>query len=60
MAANPEYTRILREELEETIQAEGWSKDTVGKLYMMDSLIKETLRYYSVSNGQNCRSFYLI
>ena len=51
VAGNPEYAQVLREEVEKLVRTEGWTKDTIGKLHRMDSLMKECLRLYSVSNG---------
>ncbi|KAM6492346.1 Cytochrome P450 [Amanita muscaria] len=44
LASRPEYVQPMREEIEATIQQEGWSKTSLGKLRKVDSFIKETLR----------------
>ncbi|KAJ7278114.1 cytochrome P450 [Mycena rebaudengoi] len=49
LAANPEYTAALREEIESVINVEGWTKAGMGKLTKVDSFLKETNRLASFS-----------
>ncbi|KIL61860.1 hypothetical protein M378DRAFT_13203 [Amanita muscaria Koide BX008] len=44
LATRPEYVQPMRNEIEEVIRQEGWSKISVGKMKKVDSFIKETLR----------------
>ncbi|KAM6491441.1 Cytochrome P450 [Amanita muscaria] len=44
LATRPEYVQPMRDEIEEVIRQEGWSKISVGKMKKVDSFIKETLR----------------
>ncbi|KAF4621783.1 hypothetical protein D9613_012093 [Agrocybe pediades] len=44
LAAHPEYIAPLREEVENVIQAEGWTKLSMGKMRKVDSFIKESQR----------------
>ncbi|KIL63125.1 hypothetical protein M378DRAFT_164814 [Amanita muscaria Koide BX008] len=44
LATRPEYAEPLRDEIEAVIKEDGWSKDSVSKLWKMDGFIKECLR----------------
>lgn len=59
IAANPEYAKILREEAEEIISNEGWSKESLGMMHKLDSFMKECQRMYSVASGEHSFSFRL-
>ena len=45
LAASPEYQQPIREEAEALISEEGWTKATMGKLWKLDSFLKESHRY---------------
>jgi hypothetical protein len=47
LAAFPEYVKPLREEVEEIIQREGWTKAGVDQMYKIDSFIKESQRLHT-------------
>ncbi|KAK7058652.1 hypothetical protein VNI00_002288 [Paramarasmius palmivorus] len=47
LAPRPELVKLLRDEVEPVIQADGWTKAAMGKLRMMDSFLKETQRVSS-------------
>lgn len=47
MAANPEYVKILRQDVESVTSAEGWSKESFEKMHKVDSFLKECQRFYS-------------
>ncbi|EGN99661.1 hypothetical protein SERLA73DRAFT_159877 [Serpula lacrymans var. lacrymans S7.3] len=49
LAANPQYVEPLREEVEATIEEEGWSKNAIAKMRKVDSFLKETLRFEGLS-----------
>ena len=49
LASSPEYIQPLREEVQTLIAEEGWSKATMGKLWKMDSFLKESLRYNGIA-----------
>ncbi|KAF8662095.1 hypothetical protein AX16_001205 [Volvariella volvacea WC 439] len=49
LAAYPEYLEPLREEAEEMIEAEGWSKAAVSNLRKMDSFLRESMRVSGVT-----------
>lgn len=44
LATRPEYVQPMRDEVEEVIKQEGWTKSAVHKLVKLDSFIKETMR----------------
>ncbi|OSC97933.1 cytochrome P450 [Trametes coccinea BRFM310] len=44
LAANPQYIQPLREEVERIIAEEGWTKTSLGKMYKVDSFLKESMR----------------
>ena len=49
LAEKPELVAALREEIETAIAADGWTAPALGKMWKLDSLLRETLRYYGVS-----------
>ena len=49
LAASPECQQPLREEVEALVSAEGWSKAAMGKMWKLDSFMKESQRYNGVS-----------
>ncbi|KAF8735505.1 hypothetical protein AX14_001941 [Amanita brunnescens Koide BX004] len=44
LATRPEYVQPLREEIEAVINKEGWTKLSVGKMWKLDSFLKESQR----------------
>ena len=44
LAAHPEYVAPMREEVEAIIEAEGWTKASIGKMHKVDSFVKESQR----------------
>ena len=52
LAAHPEWFVPLREEVEPIITTEGWTKAALGKMWKLDSLLKESQRF----NGFNLRT----
>ncbi|PCH34176.1 cytochrome P450 [Wolfiporia cocos MD-104 SS10] len=44
LAANPEYIQPLREEVEAVTKEYGWTKAAVGKMYKLDSFMRESQR----------------
>ena len=46
LASSPEYLHPLREEADEVIQREGWTKAAVDRMPKMDSFIKESQRLH--------------
>ncbi|KAI0071400.1 cytochrome P450 [Panus rudis PR-1116 ss-1] len=51
LAANAEYARILREEIEEIVAQEGWSKDSIQRMRHLDSFLKESQRYHGLATA---------
>ncbi|KZT08801.1 cytochrome P450 [Laetiporus sulphureus 93-53] len=52
LAANPEHIHPLREEVESFIKTEGWTKIALGKMWKLDSFMRESQRM----NGIGCIS----
>ncbi len=48
LAAYPQYIRPLREEVEAVIAVEGWTKAALGKMWKVDSFLKESQRYNGI------------
>ncbi|KAF8959647.1 cytochrome P450 [Flammula alnicola] len=46
----PEYIQALREEVEEVVKEEGWSKAGLDKMHKIDSFIKESQRLHPIAN----------
>ncbi|GAW00139.1 cytochrome p450 [Lentinula edodes] len=44
LAANPHLAQPLREEIESTVAEFGWTKAAMGKMWKLDSFLKETTR----------------
>ncbi|KZT70598.1 cytochrome P450 [Daedalea quercina L-15889] len=49
LAANPEYVQPLREEIESVIKEDGWTKVSTGRMWKLDSFLKESQRMNGVS-----------
>ena len=49
LAANPEWIDVLRAEAEPVIAAEGLTKASIGKLWKLDSIMREALRYDGIT-----------
>ncbi|KZV74005.1 cytochrome P450 [Peniophora sp. CONT] len=45
LAGHPEWQKELRDEVEEVVRAEGWSKAAMGKMRKIDSFFREQQRY---------------
>jgi len=50
LAAFPEYMQPLREEVEEVVRSEGWTKAGLDRMHKIDSFIKESQRLHPLSN----------
>jgi cytochrome P450 len=48
LAAFPQYMQPLREEVEEAVISEGWTKAGLDQMHKLDSFIKESLRLHSI------------
>lgn len=51
LAAYPHYIAALREEVESVISEEGLNKESLDKMFKLDSFIKETLRLHGPIEG---------
>ena len=40
------YLDPIRKEIEEIVEAEGWSKESMAKMVKLDAFLRETLRVY--------------
>lgn len=49
LAANPEFIGPLREEMERVIAAEGWTKTAMGRMWRLDSFLRESQRVNSIN-----------
>lgn len=45
LATKPEYIQPMREEIEALIENQGWTKNTVTKMYKVDSFLRESQRF---------------
>ncbi|KAF8153783.1 cytochrome P450 [Crassisporium funariophilum] len=50
LAAFPEYMQPLRDEVEEVIKREGWTKEGLDKMHKLDSFIKESQRLHPLGS----------
>ncbi|PPQ96349.1 hypothetical protein CVT26_005033 [Gymnopilus dilepis] len=48
LCLNPDDAKELREEVERVTQEEGWTKAALGKMYKMDSYLRESQRMHSI------------
>lgn len=51
LADHPEYIEPIREEIEEVIGEQGWTKAAMGKMWKLDSLLKEFQRHQGLGLG---------
>ncbi|CAL1709887.1 unnamed protein product [Somion occarium] len=49
LAANPQYVKPLRDEIESVLKEEGWSKNAMNKMRKLDSFIRESQRVHGIS-----------
>ena len=50
LATLPEYMQPLREEVEEVVKSEGWTKAGLDQMHKIDSFIRETQRLHSIGS----------
>ena len=48
LAEKPEFLALLREEIQTSISADGWTGAAMGNMWKLDSILRETLRYHGV------------
>ncbi|KAM5541320.1 hypothetical protein V8D89_004874 [Ganoderma adspersum] len=48
LAEHPELLAPLREEIETSISADGWTSAALANMWKLDSLLRETLRYHGI------------
>jgi len=51
LASELHYLPPLRQEIEEAIAEEGWTKNAMDRMHKLDSFIKETMRMRTISTG---------
>ncbi|KAI0741599.1 cytochrome P450 [Daedaleopsis nitida] len=49
LAANPEYIQPLRDEIAPIVAQEGWTKGSMGRMWKLDSFLRESQRVNGVS-----------
>jgi len=50
LAANPQYLEPLRQEVEEVVKKEGWTKAAIGQMRKVDSFLKESQRMNGIGS----------
>jgi len=50
LASNTEYAKILRQDIDNVVKAEGWTKASMEKMHKVDSFLKESQRMYSLGS----------
>lgn len=50
LAANPEFILPMREEVERIVKEEGWTKQAMQRMRMVDSFLKEAQRFYGLGS----------
>ena len=51
LATETEYIKPLRDEVDPIVSAEGWTRASIGKMWKLDSVIKESQRYDGINLG---------
>jgi Cytochrome P450 len=51
LLSNPEYIEPLRQEVEDVIAEEGWTKAGIDKMRKLDSFLRETQRIDTLATG---------
>ncbi|GJE97791.1 cytochrome P450 [Phanerochaete sordida] len=49
LAASPEFAAPLREEIEAVVAEDGWTKISMGKMWRLDSFLRESQRYNGIN-----------
>lgn len=52
LAAYPEYQQPIRDEIVEVLKAEGWTKQAFGKMWKLDSFMRESQRMFGISASE--------
>ncbi|KAH9897770.1 cytochrome P450 [Cubamyces lactineus] len=55
LAERPEYLKPLREEIKSVVAEEGWTKNAMGRMWKLDSFMKESQRYNGIGLGSLTR-----
>lgn len=53
IAASPEITAVLREEVERVVAEDGWTKSAMGKMRKLDSFLRESQRYNGINISES-------
>ena len=54
LAEHPELVAPLRDEIETCIAEDGWTGPALGNMWKLDSLLRESLRFYGVAIRKYC------
>ena len=52
LATFPEYMQPLREEVEEVVKSEGWTKAGLDQMHKIDSFFRESQRLHPIGIGK--------
>ena len=53
LAEEPDLLVPLREEIEANVSADGWTAATLGKMWKLDSILREVLRHHGIGLGMH-------
>lgn len=52
LAGSPKYAAFLREEVESVVKEHGWNKIAVGKMWKLDSFMRESQRLNGITHSE--------
>ena len=52
LASSPEYTAFLREEVESVVREHGWNKIAIGRMWKLDSFMRESQRLNGITHSK--------
>jgi cytochrome P450 len=58
LAAQPEYTEMIRQEIEPIIEKEGWTKTAMLQMQKLDSFLRESARLNPLGMSSVVRFFF--
>lgn len=57
LCLNPRDVETIREEVEKVVSEEGWNKAALGRMYYLDSFLRETQRMHSAGTSKSLNPF---
>ena len=60
LAAQPEYMKPLRDEIELAVREDGWNKESLSKMHRLDSFMRESQRINGIGFSKHSVNIHLV